>query len=43
LLPSPYLNFPRLRALALFGRRLAERAQCRICRRPKTCTEAEFN
>ena len=29
---------PRFRALALFGRRLAERPECRYCRRPKTCT-----
>ena len=34
-------NFPRLRALALFGRRPVERAEPPCCRRPKTCTKAE--
>jgi hypothetical protein len=34
--PAP--NLPRLRALALFGRRSPERAEPRYCRHPKTCT-----
>src|ERR1700730_6112591 len=34
--PVPYL--PRLRALALFGRRSVEREEPPRCRRPKTCT-----
>ena len=34
---QPVPDFPRLRALALFGRRTAERAEMsRYCRRPKT-------
>jgi hypothetical protein len=36
--PAP--NFPRLRALALFGRRPPEREASHHCRRPKTCTIA---
>src|SRR5215471_16215875 len=36
--PMPYL--PRLRALALFGRRSVERAEPLRCRRPKTITKA---
>ena len=41
---QPVPNFPRLRALALFGRRTAERAESlRYCRRPKTCTEAAMS
>jgi hypothetical protein len=36
-LPAP--NFPRLRALALFGRRPPQRVVRPSCRRPKTCTE----
>ena len=35
----PYL--PRLRALALFGRRSVEREEPPRCRRPKTCTISE--
>ena len=38
--PVPYL--PRLRALALFGRRSVEREEPPRCRRPKTCTTAEI-
>jgi hypothetical protein len=34
-------NFPRLRALALFGRRSVERAEPRSCRRPKTSTNPD--
>src|ERR1700741_4799586 len=34
----PVPNFPRLRALALFGRRSVERAEPPCCRRPKTST-----
>src|ERR1700730_3093195 len=37
--PVPYL--PRLRALALFGRRSVEREEPPRCRRPKTCTKTE--
>src|ERR1700730_17074937 len=37
--PVPYL--PRLRALALFGRRSVEREEPPRCRRPKTCTIAD--
>ena len=33
---QPVPNFPRLRALALFGRRSVERAEPPCCRRPKT-------
>src|SRR5882762_2641071 len=35
---QPVPNFPRLRALALFGRRSVERAEPPCCRRPKTYT-----
>ena len=38
----PVPNFPRLRALALFGRRSLERAQPPSCRRPKTSTICDF-
>src|SRR5215470_3549721 len=38
-LPAP--NFPRLRALALFGRRPPEREASHHCRRPKTCTATD--
>ena len=38
---QPVPNFPRLRALALFGRRSVERAEPFSCRRPKTCTTAQ--
>jgi hypothetical protein len=38
---QPVLNFPRLRALALFGRRSVERAEPPCCRRPKTSTIAD--
>jgi hypothetical protein len=37
----PVPNFPRLRALALFGRRPPQRVDGSSCRRPKTCTEAD--
>jgi hypothetical protein len=39
-LPAP--NFPRLRALALFGRRRPEREASHRCRRPNTCTRTEI-
>jgi hypothetical protein len=38
---SPLPNLPRLRALALFGRRSVERAEPLCCRRPKTITEGD--
>jgi len=34
-------NFPRRRALALFGRRLPRPVEAPSSRRPKTCTAAE--
>jgi hypothetical protein len=38
---QPATNFPRLRALALFGRRPQEREEPFVIRRPKTCTRGE--
>jgi hypothetical protein len=38
---GPVQNFPRLRALALFGRRSVEPAEPPRCRRPKTCTRTD--
>ena len=35
----PMPNLPRLRALALFGRRPPQGVEGSSCRRPKTCTE----
>ena len=37
---QPVPNFPRLRALALFGRRPLSMRRVSSCRRPKTCTTA---
>jgi hypothetical protein len=39
LMADPLPNFPRLCALALFGRRSVERAETPCCRRPKTSNE----
>src|SRR5215468_7622729 len=39
---QPVPNLPRLRALALFGRRSVEPAEPPCCRRPKTITGADF-
>src|SRR5215475_2092128 len=38
---EPVPNFPRLRALALFGRRSVEPAEPPCCRRPKTSTTGD--
>ena len=40
---QPVPNFPRLRALALFGRRPPSARRVSLCRRPKTCTGAELD
>src|SRR5215831_2853283 len=39
---QPVPNLPRLRALALFGRRSVEPAEPPCCRRPKTITRPEL-
>jgi hypothetical protein len=39
----PVPNFPRLRALALFGRRPPQRVEGSSCRRPKTCTDSDIS
>jgi hypothetical protein len=38
----PLPNFPRLRALALFGRRPPQGVEGSSCRRPKTCTASDI-